>query len=111
MAEYYRVELTHPLHVHEVVLALVATSAGRMVGFVSTPPKASADGSLCVDSDHYSLHNWVGTVMKSTGYGRVGKVTMGITDYEFFGSKTHADKQLCQRKVGHRHFWLCGIVL
>ena len=106
-ADYYRVELAHCLAIDEVALRMMIMSNGRMQEFEPKAPKMT-DGVVDEEGRHYSAADWEGRIRSGTGSGPGKKITIGITDYEYFGNGSAADRKACGRRGGHRHFFAKG---
>ena len=101
---YRRIELDFTLDVDEVREIMLTGSGGNLLFEFKRSPKMT-NGVVDKPGRHYSAHNWVCSVRLPNGKSRV--VTIGITDYEHFGSSS-SQKKASRRRQDHRHFWVGG---
>ena len=96
---YARIELDYCLDMDEVAELMIEVSEGcatRACRQVKMP-------------GHYSAHDWMFEVkMPGTASGLGEQVTIGITDYEYFGRAYRHNGRHNGRRMGHRHFWARG---
>ena len=106
MPGYARVELDYPLDVNEVC-KLMKEKSMPLLNDMQPNDEKQTDGKVDPEGKHYSSHNYKGRVkMPGTSRGKGREITMGITDYEYFGKAAWRNK--CGRREGRRHFFAKG---
>ena len=104
MPGYARVELNYPLEVNEVC-ELIKKSSKPLLDDMEPTDEKETDGKVDPEGKHYSSHNYRGKVkLPGAVRGKAREITMGITDYEYFGDH----RRKCGRREGHRHFFVQG---